>query len=639
MGEEVPLRWFNFEKVVEALVAKNTYHMTLDQLLTVTRKVCRINDEEELTAMLNFYHDLGVIVKHGQTVVLQAQWLIDLFRQLITVRPFDEVNPLYSECWNELEESGILRSSLVDHVFTDFIQKGLIKEDILNMMELYGLIAKLSCLSSEGELGQKYFVPAQLRSSPSGLCKIQPSQSDPCPLYLHFLDGFVPHGLFSQLVSRCISFCSEHGLKQTPQLYNNGARLFVRMQTTFDLFLICRKRFIKVILKKINPSSARLTATATTSKMAGKVRAFLEDTLQSLSRDLSWLRNLRYKVCVACTYCLQSGDQCTKHKSVCCSSDDCLHLLEVLPGEDLICPYSFCGEAIKVEGKEMWFQVQEVKTDGQKVDNLASEESTSLDQPQPRKSGSPSSDDLLLVASELGSSWKVLGRALHLPEPVLEQIEEDERTLSDKCCRVLIKWTEAFGSDATYQCLARALQHPIVRRPALAAKYCDAYRETPIDVVDQPVSTQTFDASSSCCPIFLSYQWGLQDKVRILKNKIEEKGFQCWMDIGEVGGGDALLAKIDAGIRDCKVFVCCVTEKYVQSDTCQREATLADCLKKPIIPLLFEDIPWPPKGQLSLIFARLLYIRITENGGTIHDSAFDQLMKKVQQYVETCKSV
>ena len=84
-------RWFNFEKVVEALVAKGTYHMDLTELLTVTRQVCRIYDGDELTAMLNFYHDLGVIVKHGQTVVLQAQWLIDLFKQLITVRPFDEV--------------------------------------------------------------------------------------------------------------------------------------------------------------------------------------------------------------------------------------------------------------------------------------------------------------------------------------------------------------------------------------------------------------------------------------------------------------------------------------------------------------------------------------------------------------------
>ena len=73
------------------MVEKKTYHMDLDELLTVTKQVCRIDDKEELTAMLNFYHDLGVIVKHGHTVVLQAQWLIDLFKQLITVRPFDEV--------------------------------------------------------------------------------------------------------------------------------------------------------------------------------------------------------------------------------------------------------------------------------------------------------------------------------------------------------------------------------------------------------------------------------------------------------------------------------------------------------------------------------------------------------------------
>ena len=39
--------------------------------------------------MLNFYHDLGVIVKHGNTVILQADWLIKLFKQLIPVRCFD----------------------------------------------------------------------------------------------------------------------------------------------------------------------------------------------------------------------------------------------------------------------------------------------------------------------------------------------------------------------------------------------------------------------------------------------------------------------------------------------------------------------------------------------------------------------
>ena len=85
------LRWFKFEKVVEALVAKKYYCMDLDELLTVAKRVCNIDDKEEVSTMLNFYHDLGVIVKHGRTVVLQAQWLIDLFKQLITVPPFDEV--------------------------------------------------------------------------------------------------------------------------------------------------------------------------------------------------------------------------------------------------------------------------------------------------------------------------------------------------------------------------------------------------------------------------------------------------------------------------------------------------------------------------------------------------------------------
>ena len=83
-------RWFNFERAVDALVAKQIYFMDLNQLLSIIRKVCLIDDEEEVTAMLNFYHDLGVIVKHGRTVVLQAQWLIDLFKQVITVRPHDE---------------------------------------------------------------------------------------------------------------------------------------------------------------------------------------------------------------------------------------------------------------------------------------------------------------------------------------------------------------------------------------------------------------------------------------------------------------------------------------------------------------------------------------------------------------------
>ena len=65
--------------------------MELKELLKYTKRFCHIDKEDELKTMLKFYHDLGVIVKHGRTVVLQALWLIDLFKLLINVRPYDEM--------------------------------------------------------------------------------------------------------------------------------------------------------------------------------------------------------------------------------------------------------------------------------------------------------------------------------------------------------------------------------------------------------------------------------------------------------------------------------------------------------------------------------------------------------------------
>ena len=84
-------RWFNFKKVVQALVAENTFFLNIEQLKTIAQKVCFIESEEEFGVMLNFYHDLGLIIKQRSTVVLQVQWLIDLFKQLITIPRYSEM--------------------------------------------------------------------------------------------------------------------------------------------------------------------------------------------------------------------------------------------------------------------------------------------------------------------------------------------------------------------------------------------------------------------------------------------------------------------------------------------------------------------------------------------------------------------
>ena len=261
---------------------------------------------------------------------------------------------MHLNCWRELEKSGILREAPVDHVFSKFVDKDLCKQDILDMMELHGLIAKFSIASDENQDEQRYFVPTQLRSSPPELYEIKPSECDPCPLILNFLDGFVPHGLFPQLMSKFIDWGSKNGLEEPPQLFSNGAWLFVGKPITFALYLICKKRFIKIVLKRRSPSSSKPPSMNASNKMAIEVRNFIERTLDGFSRDLSWLSNLRYELSVVCTYCQQR--QCDLHKKTNCNQDDCLHLLQVRGGKELICVKNLPHETDPAPGWEKWLE-------------------------------------------------------------------------------------------------------------------------------------------------------------------------------------------------------------------------------------------------------------------------------------------
>ena len=44
------------------------------------------------------------------------------------------------------------------------------------------------------------------------------------------------------------------------------------------------------------------------------------------------------------------------------------------------------------------------------------------------------------------------------------------------------------------------------------------------------------------------------------------------------------------------------------SEACKKEVSLADMLRKPIIPIQLERTPWPPPGPLALIMAQHIYV-------------------------------
>ncbi|KAL1469293.1 hypothetical protein MTO96_004995 [Rhipicephalus appendiculatus] len=101
-------------------------------------------------------------------------------------------------------------------------------------------------------------------------------------------------------------------------------------------------------------------------------------------------------------------------------------------------------------------------------------------------------------------------------------------------------------------------------------------------------------------PVFISYQWDAQEVVLNIRQHLEFSGFPCWMDVGQVGGGDSLYGKIYEGISRAKVVLCCLTPRYASSSSCARELSLADVLRKPIVPghggadaLAPLPVPWP----------------------------------------------
>ncbi|KAJ8028862.1 hypothetical protein HOLleu_28108 [Holothuria leucospilota] len=185
----------------------------------------------------------------------------------------------------------------------------------------------------------------------------------------------------------------------------------------------------------------------------------------------------------------------------------------------------------------------------------------------------------------------------------------------DPTMAILAEWyTTHKSSDATFAILT-ALQD---MGRTEAAEIVERALQEADKLIPKPVG----EMSDKPCPVFISYQWDHQPEVKTLKGHLEMAGYRCWMDIGQMGGGDQLFAKINEGMRAAKIVLCMVTSKYAKSENCNKEVNLANLLNKSIIPILIENISWPPEGSMSMLFAQLLYIQFFSEGEYVRGEKF-----------------
>ncbi|XP_069127354.1 uncharacterized protein [Argopecten irradians] len=198
--------------------------------------------------------------------------------------------------------------------------------------------------------------------------------------------------------------------------------------------------------------------------------------------------------------------------------------------------------------------------------------------------------------------WRLLAQRLgYSPQDI-----KAWATQNDPCMSLLSEWYATYKTIEATHAVLTALQEMDRLDAAIIV-------ENSMKAVDDVVKEAPEYAKPP--PIFLSYQWGHQNEVKLLRKHLLMAGYECWMDIGQMGGGDKLFEKIDNGIRGSKVIICCVSEKYAKSPNCNREVNLAVNLGKPMIPLLMEKMGWPPHGSMGPIFSEYLFVRFFQRGG------------------------
>ncbi len=105
------MKWLKFEKELQAKIKEGYKWISLDKARQVAIEVCHISEEEEFVTLLKFLHDQRIIIhlddnpSLNKMVVLDIQWLIDVFKKVITIEPYDGKGKQYKDLWLKLEKT------------------------------------------------------------------------------------------------------------------------------------------------------------------------------------------------------------------------------------------------------------------------------------------------------------------------------------------------------------------------------------------------------------------------------------------------------------------------------------------------------------------------------------------------------
>ena len=343
--EAIPIKWLKYERALQGTIRDGHKWISLSVAKEIASEVCKIDDDEEFLTLLNFLHDQRILVHFDDTpalsnfVVLDPQWLVDVFKAVITVKPYDQEESKFKELWLQLESTGILGEKLLEHVWGPLLSQEETSASLLAIMEKFSLLCPWPC--SNASSGKQYLVPSMLMSHPpKEIMKLVASAQIPS-LFLRFQSGQVPPGFFPRLVLQFFQWGQdEFWSAENPQLYADFARFYTFADDDCSVILLCHSSCIEVVVHRGNLSanpaeclqsklnlSADINYGAFEVACARAVRRQLGLMLECMRKEFCWLKNMMYELGVICPVCCQECkvNYCCTHHKQCCEQEECLH--------------------------------------------------------------------------------------------------------------------------------------------------------------------------------------------------------------------------------------------------------------------------------------------------------------------------
>ena len=325
--EAIPIKWLRYENVLRVLKEKDHKFISLSTAKKIASKLCNINDNEVQT-VLAFLHDLRFLIHFDDSpelsdfVYLDIQWLIDVFKNVITIRAYHEEKD-FAPLWETLEKEGIVEEKLLKHVWNSLVPLDKTHKSLIAIMEKFSLM----CLwpSSDDLCSERYLVPSMLRTLPPKQISDLVDSAKLPSLFLKFDTGRVPAGLFPRFMLEFFQWCrKEFPNVDLPQTYTNFARFYIFPIQGLSLVLLCHSSTIEVVVLGVKSAIDVVDVDS--------IRAFrsqLTSIIDRVWKKFFWVKKVGYKVSYLCPVCSYGrvARLCKQHNEEICEQEECLHFI------------------------------------------------------------------------------------------------------------------------------------------------------------------------------------------------------------------------------------------------------------------------------------------------------------------------